>query len=89
MTDSEKLQLIKRVLGTCYINTESFADHNLGMELAYLCLAISRFDPDDEAHNDECVDWSASNEVAHIPAVLSLFRNLFPPDDPVWKFIIT
>lgn len=89
MTDAEKLKLIERVLGVCYTNTESFADHNLGMELAYLCLATSRFDPESDEHRDESVDWSANNDGARIPEVLALFRNLFPPDDPVWHFIIS
>jgi hypothetical protein len=48
MTPAEKLQLIRRILETCYTNTESFADDNLGSELAYLCLAITRHDPDSE-----------------------------------------
>lgn len=71
LNEDEQSGIIQRVLNKAYAETESWND-DLGVQLAYFCHAVV---------NDDKVDWSDSERV------LSLFREWFPLEDPVWKFI--
>lgn len=80
MTDSEKLQLIARVLNRAHDELETWRDDHIGATLAYLSHAIS---------GGYQTDWSDENGDEFTARARDLFRAWFTPDDPVWQFIIT
>ena len=74
-------QLAYRVLTTLYDLTESFDEEYLGTELTYLAMAILA--PEDS--KDRVVQWEPDE--FRYDAVIRLFSDNFPPEDPVWNHI--
>jgi hypothetical protein len=79
-TVPDRLALIHRVLAKAHDECESWRDNFLGVQLAYLALAIAEEEPG-------FVDWSPEIGDPDLTATLALFRQWFPPGDPVWDFI--
>jgi len=80
MGEASRCRLAREVFDKVYDARESFRVNDLGADVAYLLGAI--LDPEDQGRS--WVDWTLG---ATRPDTVALFKEVFPPNHGVWKFI--
>lgn len=79
LSKNDRLDLIVDIGDTCYDETESFEYLNLGSYLAYLFMGIANGE-----NNDGINLLRESREGMQ---VLDFFKEHFPEEHPIWRFI--
>jgi hypothetical protein len=74
-----RLRLIRQVLETAYRYTDNWTDFDLGMQLAYLSMAIS--------YPSQYSPMELDVEIGSMRTILHLFRAWFNPRHKVWNYI--
>ena len=92
LTNSDRFDLIAEVLDFGFHQWEAWTEQDVGAHLAYLCLAIA----DPSFKEDSVVDWSEEGSpemycgsTPRDGTTLAEFAERFPPEHPVWLFIVT
>jgi hypothetical protein len=75
----ERCDLIIRVNKAVASDTESVREQDIGVQLSYLFEAIA-------TGNGAHVYWG-DDGIGNEPPILTMFRKLFEPNDPVWDYI--
>lgn len=81
MDTQSRHTLARDVFDAVFIAFETFNDNHVGADLAYLLGAILNGCGDN-------VDWRHDEMGGRIPAIIPVLKESFPPDSPLWQFIV-